>query len=78
MMENTNNVKDLSITKALKLLRDGFKHELASYILSDERTTELLHELITEFVDKNIPLIGEELKLELSMMMLETLDLVAR
>jgi hypothetical protein len=51
-MENTIN--DLSVTKSLKLLRDGFKNELATFIFADERTTQLFAELISEFVEANI------------------------
>jgi hypothetical protein len=77
-MENVDNIKDLSITKALKLLRDGFKHELATYVYADQRTTELLHELVIEFVDTNIPLIVEDSKFDLAMMLMESLDVIAR
>ena len=54
-MENTIN--EISVTKSLKLLRDGFKNELATYVYADERTTELLMELVSEFVEANIPVV---------------------
>jgi len=75
-MESTIN--ELSVTKSLKLLRDGFKHDLATFIFSDERTTQLFAELISEFVDANIPVIDDENQMELAMMLLETLDVSAR
>ena len=59
-MENTIN--DLSVTKSLKLLRDGFKNELATFIFADERTTQLFAELISEFVEANIPVVDDEKK----------------
>ena len=75
-MENTIN--DLSVTKSLKLLRDGFKNELATFIFADERTTQLFAELISEFVEVNIPVVDDENQMELAMMLLETLDIIAQ
>ena len=75
-MESTIN--DLSVTKSLKLLRDGFKNELATFIFADERTTQLFAELISEFVEANIPVVDDENQMELAMMLLETLDIIAR
>ena len=75
-MENTIN--EISVTKSLKLLRDGFKNELATYVYADERTTQLFAELISEFVEANIPVVDDENQMELAMMLLETLDIIAR
>ena len=74
----SNTMNDLSVTKSLKLLRDGFKNDLATCIFADERTTELFAQLISEFVEINIPVVDEENQMELSMMLLETLDVIAR
>ena len=70
--------KELTVIKSLRLLRDGFKNEFATFAFSDMRMTELLHELATEFVDANIPVVDDENQMELSMMLLESLDIVAR
>ena len=75
-MENTIN--ELFVTKSLQLLRDGFKNELATYVYADERTTELLMELVSEFVEVNIPVVDEYNRTELAMMLMETLDIIAR
>ena len=76
-MENT--IKELSVTKSLQLLRDGFKSEFATFAYADERMTELLMELSTEFVDTNIPVVeDDEFRIELAMMMMESLDVIAR
>ena len=75
-MENTIN--ELFVTKSLQLLRDGFKNELATYAYADERMTELLMELVSEFVEANIPVVDEYNRTELAMMMMETLDIIAR
>jgi len=79
-MINTMNdtINELTVTKSLKLLRDGFKNELATSIFADERTIQLFAELISEFVDTNIPVVDEDNRMELAMMLLETLDVVAR
>ena len=74
----TYTINELSVTKSLKLLCDGFKNELATFLFSDERTTELFAQLISEFVETNIPVVDDENQMELSMMLLETLDIVAR
>ena len=73
-----DTIKELTVTKSLKLLRDGFKNELATALFADERTTELFSQLISEFVETNIPVIDDENQMELAMMLLETLDIVAR
>ena len=75
-MENT--IKELSVTKSLQLLRDGFKNELATYVYADEQMTELLMELVSDFVEVNIPVVDEYNRTELAMMLMETLDIVAR
>jgi len=78
MEQMTETINDLSVTKSLKLLRDGFKNELATFIFADERTTQLFAELISEFVEANIPVVDDENQMELAMMLLETLDIIAR
>lgn len=68
----------LSVTKPLKLLANGFKSEFATFAYSDSRMTELLQELASEFVDANIPIVDEDNQIELALMLMETLDLIAR
>ena len=74
----TETINDQSITKSLKLLSNGFKNEFATFVLSDDRTAELLMELSTEFVQTNIPVVDEDKQIELAMMLMESLDIVAR
>lgn len=71
-------VQQLTVTKSLKLLRDGFKSEFATFAFADERMVELLHELASEFVDANVPMVDEENQVELAFMLLESLDIIAR
>ena len=75
-MENTIN--ELSVTKSLKLLCNGFKSEFATFAFDDERMTELLMELSMEFVEANIPVVDEYNRTELAMMMMESLNVIAR
>ena len=77
-MTYANDIKDLTIIRSLKLLCDGFKSEFATSVFADERTTELFAQLASEFVDSNIPVVDEENQMELAMMLLESLDVIAR
>jgi hypothetical protein len=71
-------MNELTVTKSLKLLCNGFKSEFATSVFSDERTTELFAQLASEFVESNIPVIDDENQMELAMMLLGSLDIVAR
>ena len=61
--------------KSLQLLRDGFMIELTEKIYSDERFTELMMDLTSEFVEQNIPIVDEDLKTDLGFMMMESISL---
>ena len=79
MTNYQQEIKDLTVTKSLRLLCNGFKSEFATSVFADERTTELFSQLASEFVDANIPVIGDdENQIELAMMLLESLDVIAR
>jgi hypothetical protein len=79
MTDYQQEIKDLTVTRSLRLLRDGFKSDFATAVFSDERTVELISQLASEFVQANIPVIGDdENQIELAMMLLESLDIVAR
>ena len=73
-----DTINELTVTKSLRLLCNGFKSEFATFAYADERMTELLHELASEFVDANIPVVDEDNQVELGMMLLESLDIIAR
>lgn len=70
--------KELTEIKSLKLLRDGFKYDFATFAYADSRMTELLQELASEFVDANVPITKEDYNIDLALMLMETLDIVAR
>ena len=77
-MTYQEDINDLTVTKSLRLLRDGFKNEFATFAHADQRMTELLHELASEFVDANVPVVDDDNQAELAMMLMETIHIVAR
>jgi hypothetical protein len=77
-MSYANEIRELTIAKSLRLLRDGFKSEFATSVFADERTMELFAQLASEFVDDNIPVVDDDNRMELAMMLLESLDVIAR
>ena len=77
-MSYANEIRELTIAKSLRLLRDGFKSEFATSVFADERTMELFAQLASEFVDANIPVVDDDNRMELAMMLLESLDVIAR
>ena len=78
MPDYQQEIKDLTVTKSLRLLCNGFKSEFATSVFADERTIELISQLASEFVQANIPVIDDENQIELAMMLLESLDIIAR
>ena len=46
--------------EAIRLLAQGFSTQFAEEIAGDERMHELMMELASEFVEKNIPIIKED------------------
>ena len=73
-----DTINELTVTKSLRLLRDGFKNEFATFVYADERMTTLLQSLASEFVDANIPIVDEYVEVDLAFMLMETLAIVAQ
>ncbi len=73
-----DTINNLTVTKSLRLLCNGFKSEFATFAHADERMCELLHQLASEFVESNISVVDEDNQVELAMMLLESLDVIAR
>jgi hypothetical protein len=44
-------------------------------VFDSEKFSELLMELSTEFVDENIPVVDEELRLEMALLLMESVKL---
>ena len=61
--------------KALHLLRDGFKEQFAISVFDSEKFSELLMELSTEFVDENIPIVDDELRHDMALLLCESIKL---
>ena len=78
MTDYQQEIKDLTVTKSLRLLCNGFKSEFATSVFSDERTMELFAQLAREVVQANIPVVDEDNQMDLAMMLLESLDIIAR
>ena len=78
MTDYQQEIKDLTVTKSLRLLRDGFKSEFATFAYADERMTVLLQQLAAEFVDANIPIVDENVEVDLALMLMESVDIIAR
>ena len=78
MTDHNQEIKDLTVTRSLRLLRDGFKNDFATFVYEHPQTAELMQELASEFVDANIPVVDDEIQIELAMMLMETLRIVAR
>jgi len=78
MTDYQQEIKDLTVTKSLRLLRDGFKSEFATFAYADERMTVLLQQLAAEFIDTNIPIVDEDVEVDLALMLMESVDIIAR
>ena len=77
-MNYTQELKDLTIIRSLHLLRDGFKSDFATFAYTDDRMTTLLQQLASEFVDANIPIVDEDVEVDLALMLMESIDIIAR
>ena len=60
-------------TKALELLKDGFKKDFAYYLLDSKEFDELLEKLATEFVGKNIPITDPQTRTDMASMLVQTI-----
>ena len=65
---------DPKVIKSLHLLRDGNMVDFVEKVYSDERFTQLLMDLSSEYVDENVPVLDEDLKYDLALMMIETIS----
>ena len=66
---------DPKVVKSLHLLRDGNMVDFVEKVYSDERFTQLLMDLSSEYVDENVPVLDEDLKYDLALMMMESISL---
>ena len=62
--------------KPLQLLRDGYKNQFAEFVFESEAYTDLLMELSYDFVNQELDVIvDEDVRLELAMMLMDSLTI---
>ena len=61
-------------TSTLQILRDGLKSNFAKAVYEDERFTEVLHEIASDFAVEHLPFdeVGDT-QVELALMLLDSL-----
>ena len=64
-----------SQTKALDLLKEGYKTEFATKVFEDERFFELLMDMSINCVDENIPIVDDEVRHDLALLLVESVKL---
>ena len=57
--------------KALELLAEGFSSDFCDFISDDQRFIDVMSELVNDFVDKNIPLVDEQDKFDISFLLMD-------
>ena len=73
----TNTVKDANKTHALRLLATGFSKQFVEYCEGDQRLCDVMHELVTDFISENIPVVNEDDQLDLAYLLLDKVYLTA-
>ena len=53
--------------EAIRRLAEGYKEEVAETIAADERFHDIMMEIISEFIDQEIPIVNEEDKWDLGL-----------
>jgi len=53
--------------EAIRRLAEGYKDEVAEVIAADERFHDVLMDIISEFIDKEIPIVNEDDKWDLGL-----------
>ena len=61
--------------KALHLLRDGFKTQFATHVFDSEKFFDLVMDLSVDFVDENIPIVDDELRHDMALLLCESIKL---
>ena len=61
--------------KALHLLRDGFKEQFAISVFDSEKFFDLVMDLSVDFVDENIPIVDDELRHDMALLLCESIKL---
>ena len=53
--------------EAIRRLADGYKEELAEVIAGDERFHDIMMDITSEFIDKEIPIVNDDDKWDLAL-----------
>ena len=61
--------------KALHLLRDGFKEQFAISVFDSEKFFDLVMDLSVDFVDENIPIVDDELRHDMALLLCASIKL---
>ena len=59
--------------EAIRLLAAGFADNFAEEVAGDERVHELMMELASEFVEKNIPIVSEDSQIDMAAELIMTI-----
>lgn len=62
---------DANKTQALRLLANGFAAQFVEYCEGDARLCDVMHELVTDFISENIPVVDEDNQLNLAFLLLD-------
>ena len=58
-------------SRALTLLANGFAADFVQFCEGDPRLCEVMHELVTDYISENLPLVDEDRQVELGQMILD-------
>lgn len=61
--------------KALHLLRDGFKTQFATHVFDSEKFFDLVMDLSDDFVDENIPIVDDDHRHDMALLLCESIKL---
>ena len=76
-MTQTNITHDEQLrNRSLQVLAEGFKQDFAESVISNDKFAELIHELASEYVDNNIPVVREEDQTDLAFLLFEKLRII--
>ena len=62
---------------AIKLLADGFIEDFIEKLEGSDKFCDLLHDAVSEYIEDNIPVRGEENREELAMAMIQLVRVVS-
>ena len=64
--------------KAINVLCQGYKNDLVQYIMNNDKYGEVIHELIEEYINKQIPILDNDMEFELGLALMESIQMEAK